>query len=85
MATKLKKLRIAASRQLRVPIVPPRSCSASPRNAADEVEARENPSGLAAKTLLPHQEAGYTSAVVTFDPSQLVAIEQGPNGAFGEY
>ncbi|MER9559185.1 hypothetical protein [Mesorhizobium sp. M0323] len=36
---------------------------------ADEVEARENPSALAAKTLSsPHQEAGYTSAVMTNDP-----------------
>jgi hypothetical protein len=40
VATKLKKLRIAASRQLRVPIVPPRSCSACLRNPATSLAAR---------------------------------------------
>jgi hypothetical protein len=39
-ATKWKKLRIAASRQLRVPIVPFRSCSAWPRNALTSLAVR---------------------------------------------
>jgi hypothetical protein len=34
---------------------------------ATEVEASENPSRLAALNIEPHEEAGYTSAVVTIN------------------
>jgi hypothetical protein len=41
------------------------------------VEARENPSGLAAPILGPHQEAGYTSAVVTVAPDHVRVLQSG--------
>jgi hypothetical protein len=45
---------------------------------ADEVEARENPSRLAAKMFIqPHNEAGYTSAVVTDDPDPADLLQSG--------
>jgi hypothetical protein len=37
---------------------------------ATEVEASENPSRLAAQNIEPHEEAGYTSAVVTINQIQ---------------
>jgi hypothetical protein len=42
-----------------------------------EVEARENPSGLAAANSQPHQEAGYTSAVVTVTPDPISVLQSG--------
>jgi len=44
---------------------------------AVEVEARENPSGLAAPNLGLHQEAGYTSAVVTVAPDPISVLQSG--------
>jgi hypothetical protein len=45
---------------------------------ADEVEARENPSRLAAQMFIqPHNEAGYTSAVVTDDPDPADLLQSG--------
>jgi hypothetical protein len=45
---------------------------------ADEVEARENPSRLAAQMFIqPHNEAGYTSAVVTGDPDPADLLQSG--------
>jgi hypothetical protein len=45
---------------------------------ADEVEARENPSRLAAQMFIqPHNEAEYTSAVVTGDPDPADLLQSG--------
>jgi hypothetical protein len=44
---------------------------------AVEVEARENPSRLAAKIFRPHREAGYTSAVVTANLNPLNLLQSG--------
>ena len=44
---------------------------------AIEVEARENPSGLAATKYRAASEAGYTSAVVTIEPDPVDLLQSG--------
>jgi hypothetical protein len=44
---------------------------------AVEVEARENPSGLAATKYRAASEAGYTSAVVTIEPDPVDLLQSG--------
>jgi hypothetical protein len=41
------------------------------------VESCENPSRLAAKNIKPHQEAGYTSAVVTINRQPANLLQSG--------
>jgi hypothetical protein len=45
--------------------------------AAVKVEARENPSGLAATKYRAASEAGYTSAVVTIEPDPVDLLQSG--------
>ncbi len=70
VATKLKKLRIAASRQLRVPIVPPRSCSA----------CLQEPSDLAGGQIGQHDHRNLLSRALRDEPQ-----EQPPGVAVGSH